>query len=129
MKNVCYTLGVGLKDPNTNTKNTKAQKEMYTMKHTKNMIYQETPASEELFVFAINDGQTYFQSILPAIENLKKKVKKSVYNSEKAVDLWYYVANFAGERYRKEYGGTFTVQQRYTVACELERYFLEDVNN
>lgn len=97
------------------------------MKHTKNMIYKETTESRELLLVATNDGDLYRRMITPVIENLTKKYKKGCYIAEKAVDLWYYVATEASNQYYKDFGYRFTVQERYTAAVDMEKYYFEQI--
>ena len=97
------------------------------MKHTKSMTYNPTVESRELFLYATNDGNLYRQMITPIIANLRKKAKKGVYDGEKAVDAYYPVATKASDKYGKYYGYTFSVQDRFTVAVEMEEYYKEEV--
>lgn len=105
------------------------KKEIKTMKRTKTMIYQASTESNELFLFITNDADLYRQTIQPAINNLKKKYKKGIYDINKAVDLWYYVATNGSNLYNKYYGYNFTVTERFTCAIDLEKYFKEDIEN
>ena len=91
------------------------------------MTYNETTESRELFLYATNDGNLYRQMITPIINNLRKKAQKGVYNSEKAVDAWYPVATAASEKYNKDYGYAFTVQERFTAAVDMEEYYREEI--
>ena len=97
------------------------------MKRTANMIYKPSDEARELVLYAENDHDIYFGHIKPVIENLAKKMKKGVYDSNKAVDLWYYVATDAAKKYNKEFGYMFTVTERFTAAVALEERFIEDV--
>jgi len=97
------------------------------MKRTKNMFYKESEESRELELFAENDGDLYRGRILPIINSLTKKAKKGIYDSEKAVDAFYYVADAAAKMYGRYYGGSFTVQERFTVAVNMEEYYKEQV--
>lgn len=97
------------------------------MKRTSSMIYKATEESRELMLYATNDGNLYRQRITPVIDNLRKKYKKGVYDANKAVDLWYYVATAASENYNREFGYKFSVQDRFTVAVEMEEYYREEV--
>lgn len=97
------------------------------MKRTSSMIYKETVESRELFLYAVNDGDLYRGRITAIIENLQKKVKRGVYDKEKAVDLWFYAATDASEKYNREFGYKFSVQERFTVAVEMEEYYKEQV--
>lgn len=96
------------------------------MKRTKNMIYKETVESNELFLYIINDGYLYEHHTMPIINNLKKKAKKGVYDSNKAVDLYYNLATAGSDKYNKDFGYKFSVQDRFTCAVELEKYYKED---
>ena len=96
------------------------------MKHAKNMTYNETTESRELFMYAVNNGELYRQTITPAINNLRKKAIKGVYDSTKAIDLWYMVATEASNRYYKDYGYKFSVADRYTVAVDMCKYYEDD---
>lgn len=96
------------------------------MKHTKSMNYNPTTESKELFLFATNDSFLYHNHTEPIIKNLKKKAEKRIYNSEKAVDLYYYLATAASEKYYKDFGYKFSVTDRYTAAVDLEAYYKDD---
>ena len=63
----------------------------------------------------------------PIINNLRKKAQKGTYDSNKAVDAWYPVATTASDKYHKDYGYKFSVQDRYTVAVDMERYYREEI--
>ena len=97
------------------------------MKRTKNMIYNETTESRELFLYATNDGNLYRQMVMPIIENLRKKAQKGMYDAEKAVDAWYRAATVASDKYNKDFGYRFNVADRFTVAVDMEEYYKEEV--
>ena len=109
------------------TNNTPNRKGANIMKHTKSMVYNETTESRELFLYATNDGNLYRQMITPIINNMRKKAQKGIYNSDKAVDAWYPVATAASNKYGKDYGYTFSVQDRYTAAVDMEEYYREEI--
>lgn len=96
------------------------------MKRTKNMIYNPTVESQELFLYTVNDGYLYEHQIMPIVNNLRKKAIKGIYDSEKAVDLYYNLATSASEKYFKDFGYKFSVQDRFTAAVEFEKYYKED---
>ena len=96
------------------------------MKRTKSMIYNETVESRELFLYATNSGDLYRQMITPVINNLRKKAEKGTYDSEKAVDAYYRIACEASKRYNKDFGYSFSVQDRFTAAVDMEEYYRED---
>lgn len=97
------------------------------MKRTRNMVYKPTEESRELVLYADNTYSVYSRSILPTVESLKKKAAKGVYDTEKAVDAFYYVACAASDEYNREFGYSFSVQDRFTAAVELEEYYRETI--
>ena len=103
------------------------RKEKKKMKRTKTMVYKPTEESRELMLYAINNGDLYRRQILPVINSLRKKAAKGTYDSEKAIDAWYYVACSASQMYNKDFGYSFSVTDRFTAAVEMEKYFKEDV--
>ena len=96
------------------------------MTRTKSMIYKETVESRELFLYATNDGRLYTRMITPVIENLRKKAVKGSYDKEKAIDAYYHVATEASKMYNKDFGYSFSVQDRFTVAVDMESYYRND---
>lgn len=97
------------------------------MKRTKNMIYKETEEARELFLYATNDGMLYRRMISAVLDNLEKKIKKGIYDKEKAIDAWYYVATEASNKYNKDFGYKFNVTDRFTVACDMAEYYEEQI--
>lgn len=91
------------------------------------MIYNPTHESRELFCVATNDGNLYRNMICPIIENLRKKANKGTYDSNKAVDAFYRVATEASNKYFKDFGYKFNVQDRFTASVEMEEYYREDI--
>lgn len=96
------------------------------MKRTKSMIYKESAEAHELVLCTVNEAELY-PWIQAVIKSLAKKAKKGVYDSEKAIDAWYPVATEMSKRYHKYYGYTFTVQERFTAAVDMEEYFRDEV--
>ena len=99
------------------------------MKRTRSMIYQETTESRELMLYTVNDGVLYGGIITAVMNNLRKHYRKGQYNTDRAIDSWYAVATEASKKYNKDFGYSFSVQDRFTVAVELEKYFKEDIEN
>ena len=95
------------------------------MKRTKNMIYKETTESRELYIYSMNNRRIY-DGFKYDVNNLNKKVKKGVYDSDKAVDLFYYLATEASNLYKKEFGYSFSVGDRFTVAVDMMEEFESD---
>lgn len=97
------------------------------MKRTKSMIYKETEEARELFLYATNDGDLYRSMISPIIANLKKKAAKGIYDAEKAADAFYHVATEASRHYFRDFGYSFSVGDRFTVAVDMADYYSEEV--
>ena len=97
------------------------------MKRTKSMVYEESVAASELVLYTENLAELYFGTIKMVLANLKKKVNRGVYDSNKAVDIWYHVVTEASKRYNKEFGYTFTVTERFTAAVDLEENYREEL--
>lgn len=97
------------------------------MKRTKNMIYKPSVEANELYIYSVNDELIYTNSIQSVIQNLRKKAIKGCYDKEKAIDLFYYVATTASNKYNKDYGYSFNVQDRFTCAVDFEDRFNEDI--
>lgn len=70
-------------------------------------IYESGGMSDEaheLVLHADNNSHLHHSSKTPIINNLKKKMKKGVYDLEKAKKLWGYHADRAAHSYAKEHG-------------------------
>ena len=105
------------------------------MKHTKSMVIHETDESRELYLYAVNEGALY-PMVIPVVRNLARKYAKGTYDSEKAIDAYYPIANQAAKRYCKEFctradidniSRVFDVTSRYTAAACMEQYYRENV--
>lgn len=96
------------------------------MKRTKNMVYNITEESRELFLYATNDGDLYRHMVTPIINNLRKKAAKGIYEKEKAVYAYYNVATEASKKYERDFGYRFGVADRFTVAVEMADYYEEE---
>lgn len=97
------------------------------MKRTKSMVYNPTTESRELFLYATNDGILYRQMISPVIENMKRKVVKGIYDAEKAQAAYYRIATEASNHYYRDFGYKFSVQDRFTAACDMVEYYEDEV--
>lgn len=89
--------------------------------------------AEELALYIKNTSELYHSITHSVIENLKKKARKGVYDKERAVDAWMYVADAGAKMYDKEFGSgrgsmtLFTKDERRKAAEELARYYDEDI--
>lgn len=96
------------------------------MKHTRNMVFEETEEARELTLYITNNGALY-PWVRNIIANLAKKAKKGVYDPERAVDLYYPLATEGSHRYKTAFGYEFSVKDRFSAAVMLEEYYREDV--
>lgn len=60
--------------------------------------------AKELVLHGDNNTHLYHSSTVPIRKNLNKKIKKGVYDHEKAKKLWGYHADRAAQSYTKEHG-------------------------
>lgn len=98
------------------------------MKRTKSMIYNQTQESTELFFFTANTRELYPQ-IQNTVRSLAKKFDKGVYDAEKAVDAFYYIACTASDLYKKWFGYGFSVADRFSAAVDMRDYFSENIED
>lgn len=89
-------------------------------------------AVRELELYAENTSSIYHNHTMPVVTNLKKKYEKGIYDKEKAVKAFEYVAEAAAKLYHKEFGcgcrwyDTFNKATRQETAKILEEvYFAE----
>lgn len=97
------------------------------MKRTKSMFYNPTAESNDLYLYATNEYRLYNQ-IESVIANLEKKIAKGIYDSDKAIDIWFYVAENAARLYFKNWGYKMTVNERFNAAIELKNDYEIDRN-
>lgn len=99
------------------------------MKRTSSMVFVNSIEAQELDLYIENDSTLYKQAQY-IIASLAKKVKKGIYDADKAVDAWYYLATEGAKRYAKEFGSadySFSVQDRFSTAVMLEENYREQV--
>ena len=65
---------------------------------------QDSDAVNELDLFIMNDEDLYRQQFMPKILNLRKKMKKGIYDDELAIKLWMYLVDNAARKYVQEFG-------------------------
>ncbi len=64
----------------------------------------DADAVNELDSFIMNNEDLYRRRFMPIISNIKRKMKKGVYDHEKVIKLWMYLVDDAAKEYVKEYG-------------------------
>ena len=65
---------------------------------------QDSDAINELDLFIMNDEDLYRQQFMPKISNLKRKMKKGIYDDKLAIKLWMYLVDNAARKYVQEFG-------------------------
>ena len=60
---------------------------------------QDSDAINELDLFIMNDEDLYRQQFMPKISNLRRKMKKGIYDDEKAIKLWMYLVDRAARKF------------------------------
>lgn len=90
---------------------------------------EDKDAAGELHLYITNDGQLYRQQHEPIIKNLLKKIKRGVYDSDRAVEAFAHLAYSGAKKYIKEFGGdisTFSKATRLAVARALRDEFEDE---
>jgi len=65
----------------------------------------EDPDSvNELDSFIMNDEDLYRRRFMPIITNIRRKMKRNVYDHEKVIKLWMYLVDDAARKYVQEFG-------------------------
>ena len=65
---------------------------------------QDSDAVNELDLFIMNDEDLYRRRFMPIITNIKRKMKRGVYDHEKVIKLWMYLVDDAARQYVQEFG-------------------------
>ena len=68
----------------------------------------DTDAVNELDSFIMNNEDLYRRRFMPIISNLKRKIRKGIYDHEKAQKLWMYLIDDAARKYVQEFGSSGT---------------------
>jgi uncharacterized protein (DUF2384 family) len=91
-------------------------------------------AVNELDTYIMNNEDLYRRRFMPIISNIKRKLKKNVYDHDKAQRLWMYLVDDAAKEYVKEFGSTqddvatmFPKETRQEVAKIISDRELENI--
>lgn len=94
----------------------------------------DSDAVNELDSYIMNSEELYRRRFMPIISNIKRKIKKNVYDHEKAQKLWMYLVDDAAKEYVKEFGSTqddvatmFPKETRLQVARVISDRELENI--
>ena len=67
-------------------------------------VAQDSDAVNELDLFIMNDEDLYRKRFMPIITNIKRKMKRGVYDHEKVIKLWMYLVDDAARQYVQQFG-------------------------
>jgi len=94
----------------------------------------DSDAVNELDTYIMNSEELYRRRFMPIISNIRRKLKKNVYDHEKAQKLWMYLVDDAAKEYVKEFGSTaddvktmFPRETRQQVARIISDRELENI--
>ena len=76
--------------------------------------------ARELLLFCENDGDLYRQQVQPIEKNLTRKRAKGVYDHQKSIKLWTYLADNCARKYVKEFGGGLPWHKMFSTADRRE---------
>ena len=87
---------------------------------------QDSDAVNELDSYIMNNEDLYRRRFMPIIENLKRKMKRGIYDDKLAIKLWMYLIDDAAREYVKEFGSPdqdvkdmFPKETRLQVASKI----------
>ena len=94
----------------------------------------DSDAVNELDTYIMNSEELYRRRFMPIISNIKRKMKRNVYDHEKAQKLWMYLVDDAAKEYVKEFGSAqddvatmFPKETRQQVARIISDRELENI--
>mgnify|MGYP001341009167 CR=1 FL=1 len=64
----------------------------------------DSDAVNELDSYLMNNEDLYRRRFMPIISNLKRKIRRGIYDHDKAQKLWMYLVDDAARQYVKEFG-------------------------
>ena len=82
--------------------------------------------ARELKLTMDSSSEGYDQQYVPILKNLTRKMKKGVYDRDKAAQLFMYYVNNGAKRYVKDYGGTVRNSFPKDVRMQAARAYVED---
>ena len=96
----------------------------------------DSDAVNELDSFIMNNEDLYRRRFMPIISNIKRKMKRGVYDHDKVIKLWMYLVDDAAKKYVQEYGSTdqdvkdvFPKETRLQVAQVIADREKENIEN
>ena len=95
---------------------------------------ENSDAVNELDSFIMNDEDLYRRRFMPIITNIRRKMKRNVYDHEKVIKLWMYLVDDAARKYVQEFGSPdqdvkdmFPKETRLQVARIISDRELENI--
>ena len=85
----------------------------------------DSDAVNELDSYLMNNEDLYRRRFMPIISNLKRKIRKGIYDHDKAQKLWMYLVDDAAKEYVKEYGSTESRLQVASILADREKENIE----
>ena len=94
----------------------------------------DSNAVNELDSYIMNNEDLYRRRFMPIISNIRRKLKRNVYDHDKAQKLWMYLVDDVAKEYVKEFGSTqddvstmFPKETRQEVAKIISDRELENI--
>jgi|TARA_Y100000022_G_C13003613_1_gene263463 uridine kinase len=96
----------------------------------------DSDAVNELDSYIMNNEELYRRRFMPIISNIKRKMKRGIYDHEKVIKLWMYLVDDAAKQYVQEFGSTqddvstmFPKETRLRVAQVIADREKENIEN
>ncbi len=64
----------------------------------------DSDAVNELDSYIMNNEELYRRRFMPIITNIRRKMKRNIYDHEKVIKLWMYLVDDAAIKYVQEFG-------------------------
>ena len=94
----------------------------------------DSDAVNELDSYIMNNEELYRRRFMPIITNIRRKMKRNVYDHEKVIKLWMYLVDDAARKYVQEFGSPdqdvkdmFPKETRLKVAQNIADRELENI--
>ena len=94
----------------------------------------DSDAVNELDLYIMNNEDLYRRRFMPIITNIRRKLKRNIYDHNKVIKLWMYLVDDAAREYVKEFGSkdqdvkdVFPKETRVQVAQVIADRELENI--
>ena len=94
----------------------------------------DSDATNELDTYIMNNEDLYRRRFMPIIANIKRKLKKGIYDHDKAQKLWMYLVDDGAKEYVKEFGSAqddvadmFPKETRLHLASVMSQRELDNI--